>query len=59
MCVGVNFSEQISIWKLNVAIIGIREQKWGLGGEKIKTMKTKTALSGKFTRGLYSVLVVI
>ena len=42
MCVGVNISEQICIWKHQ--IIDYRDPKnktGGLGGEKIKTTKHK------------------
>jgi len=42
MCVGVNISEQISIWKRQ--IIDYRDPEnntGGLGGEKIKTTKHK------------------
>jgi len=37
MSVGVNISEQTSIWKHQMSrLSGPREQKCGLGGEKIK-----------------------
>jgi len=42
MCVGVNISEQISIWKHQIIDYRDPENKTGgLGGEKIKTMKHK------------------
>jgi len=42
MFVGVNISEQISIWKHQIIDYrDPREQNWGFGGEKIKTMKHK------------------
>jgi len=42
MCVGVNISEQIFIWKHQMSrLSGPREEKWGLDREKIKTTKYK------------------
>jgi len=42
MCVGVNISEQTSIWKHQIIDYWDPENKTGgMGGEKIKTMKHK------------------